>query len=455
MYATSDAYRAAVRGSHRATLRCEVWRDGQKIATVYPVSGRVDADSRRAIRRTCSLEFIADRGIEIVTPVYSTYADLGGRYATYAALPGSYGGLREVVSVETSTTYDPLIPGDSATDPLSPYGNEIRVWRGVEVTTSTAASYGTLSGTYSTYAAFGSAFATYGGVSLPPVVDTSAEEIPLGVFIITEVDMADQGAEVRVSVQAEDRALRISRNRWTAPYVISDGTNVVTAVTDLLQNRWDDVTVVASASVETVGRAVLGQETGNDPWADARKIADSAGLDLFFDGEGNVRLEPVPSIEDASPDATYREGADAVVLSVSRRLDAKTTYNGVIVTGEGTSSDTPARGEAWDDDPASPTYRYGPFGEVPFFYSSPLVTTDDQAASAASARLRKVTGLTEGVEWSMICDPSLEPGDVVDLTNVATRTAKVMVLDSISIPLDVSAAMSAVGRTVKAVDDAA
>lgn len=455
MYATSDAYRAAIRGSHRATLRCEVWRDGQKIATVYPVAGRVDADSRRAIRRTCQLEFVADRGIEVVTPVYSTYADLDGRYATYAAVPGSYGSLREVVSVETSTTYDPLVPGDSATDPLSPYGNEIRVWRGVEVTTTTAASYGTLSGSYSTYAGLGSAFGTYGGIALPPVVSTDSEEIPLGVFLITEVDMRDDGAEVRVSVQGEDRALRISRNRWTAPYVIADGTNVVTAVTNLLEDRWDDVTLIASESSETIGRAVLGQETGNDPWADARKIADAAGLDLFFDGEGNARLEPVPSVDDATADATYREGDDAVVLSVSRRLDAKTTYNGVVVTGEGTSADTPVRAEAWDEDPTSPTYRYGAFGQVPFFYSSPLITTENQAAAAASARLRKVTGLTEGIEWSMICDPSLEPGDVVDLVNAATRTAKVMILDAISIPLDVASSMSAVGRTVKAVDDAA
>lgn len=457
MYPVSQAFRAAVRGSHKATLRCEVWRDGQRLATVYPVSGRVDLDSRRNIRGSVQLEFSATRGIEVATPVYAVYADLAAFYSTYADMPGAYNydAIADVVAVETETTYDPLVPGTSATDPLVPFGNEIRVWRGVEIESTSPATYATLAASYGTYGDVASAFAAYETLVLPPVVSTATEEVPLGVFVITEVDVKDEGTDVRISVQGEDRSIRVARNRWTDPYPVTQGTNVVDAVTDLLEDRYADVEVVAVSSTSTVGRAVLGQETSNDPWADARKIADAAGLDLFFDGEGRARLQPVASVEGATADAVYEEGADAVLLSLSRRLDAKTTYNGVIVTGEGTSNDTPVRAEAWDEDVSSPTYRYGPFGEVPLFYSSPLVTTVEQALETAEARLRKVTGLAEGIEWTLIADPSLEPGDVVQVVNPATRTRRVLVLDSVSIPLDIGSAMGAVGRTVSEVPDAA
>jgi hypothetical protein len=133
---------------------------------------------------------------------------------------------------------------------------------------------------------------------------------------------------------------------------------------------------------------------------------------------------------------------------VSRSTNANTTYNGVVVTGEGTSADTPVRAEAWDDDPTSPTYRYGPFGEVPRFYSSPLITTEAQAQSAAESLLRKVTGVTEGLQWSFVTDPSVQAGDVAHVISSATRVNRIMIIDAVTIPLAVTGAMAAVGRTV-------
>jgi len=98
------------------------------------------------------------------------------------------------------------------------------------------------------------------------------------------------------------------------------------------------------------------------------------------------------------------------------------TYNGVIATGEGPEIATPVRAEAWDDDPTSPTYRYGLFGQVPYLYSSSLLTTQAKAQAAADAKLAQLLGKSTSLSWSQIVHPGLAPLDVVEVETVVSRT---------------------------------
>jgi hypothetical protein len=451
VFPVSEAYRAAVRDSHRATFRAEIWRGGQKLVDVEPVSGQVTDDVRRAIRRTVSAELIADREVVTVTAVFPTYAEIttvAGSYGALEVVEDSYATLGAATSVESESSPDPLVPGLGAADPLNPYGNELRVWRGVQVESILPYSYAALSDVAATYAALALESPTYGGLEREGTVIAVDEEVPLGVFLLTEFDAVDNGTEIRLSVQGEDRARRISRNRWTGPYRIASGTTAVSAIRGILEDRWDDVEVVtATSSTATVGAAVLGQETDNDPWADARRIAQAAGLDVYFDADGRAVIADVESVEGATADFEFTVGADGLLLALRRSVNANTTYNGVIVTGEGTSAD-PVRAEAWDEDPTSPTYRYGPFGQVPRFYSSSLITSAASAQATAESILRKATGLAEGIEWSTIVDPAVQAGDVAKVVDEAARVNRVMVIDAVTVPFDVSGSMSAVGRTV-------
>ena len=56
--------------SHSVTSRVEVWSGTDYISTVYPVSGSVTVDARRAIRRTCSLTLVDYDGT--ITPLTSS-----------------------------------------------------------------------------------------------------------------------------------------------------------------------------------------------------------------------------------------------------------------------------------------------------------------------------------------------------------------------------------------------
>jgi hypothetical protein len=415
MYPVSDEFKQKVRQSHRATVRVEVWQGDRSLVVLEPIAGSIEIDYRRATRRTCSLQVAAPEPTLAVaeipgtstyfdlTVLYTTYANMASSVATYAQLPpaGEY----------TTVEVDSGIVPDDASSWLMPYGNEIRVWRGVELD------------------------------------DGTVEEVPLGVFVITNVEVTESPGGAKVQVTGVDRSIKISRARWTEPYRVAAGATE-TAIGAILLDRWLDVETSFSATNTTVTRAFLGSDSSNDPWKDALKFAEAIGYDLFFDGDGVAVLNPVRDYETASPDAVYLEDDEAVVLEVRRAINADETYNGVIATGEGTVGTGVYRGEAWDDDPDSPTYRYGAFGLVPRFYSSPLIESDDQAQSAAEAILSRSKGLTEQIDWRQITDPSLDVADVVAIVNTVTKVNKTLVIDRLTIPLDPTAPMSAVARAV-------
>lgn len=417
MYPVSDAFKAAVRDSHQSIIKAEVWVGDQLITELDLVSGSVSVDSRRAVRRSCNVTIVdpSGRGYFALQPVYLTYSDVAGGFTQYGDVDTDFPQYVDLVKpLRFDETAEPptLVPA-SAGDTLSPFGNELRLYRGVRY------------------------------------VDGTEELVPLGVFVITTTEISDDGNELTISVSGDDRSVRISRARWTRPYAIATGTNVATAIRAILQDRYPDVQTNFITTSATTSSLVLGLDTDNDPWQDALKIAEAAGLDLYFDGEGVARLAPLPDVTSGAVVAEYDEGVDGVTLSITKSLSSEGTYNGVIATGEGSDVVLPVRGEAWDEDPISPTYRYGKFGEVPAFYSSPMITTEAQAVATATALLGKYLGADEAVQFGLVVNPAHDVGDVVRFTSAAIKVDRVLVLDSFTVPLSPTESMSAIARTTR------
>lgn len=367
MWPVSEEFRAAVRASHRVVVQAAAYVDDAWVADLYPTGGSVSIDSRRAVRRTLSMSLVDEDGS--------------------------------------------LVPGpNGTTGVLSPFGTEIKVWRGVQYT------------------------------------DGTEEIVPLGVFVLTGVTVTSSDAGTQISLEGSDRSLRIQRARLTDPYQITSGTAVETVVADLLRSRWADVQVAFPATGATVGARVLGAGADSDPWKAAVEIAEAAGFDLAFDADGVVRMRTIPDPTETDPDETYDDGTDAVLLDVARGFDTGNTYNGVIASSEASDVDTPVRAEAWDEDVNSPTYRYGAFGQVPKFYTSSLIRDATQAATAAAAQLQRELGRSEAVEWSQIVNPAHDVLDVVRLTRPAVTLDAVLLIDRLDVPLDVGGQMRAVAR---------
>lgn len=366
MWPVSDAFLSAVRGSHRVVTLVAAYFDGEWVADLTPVDGSVSIDSRRAVRRTLSVSF-ADDG-------------------TLVPSPGGTSGI------------------------LTPYGAELRVFRGVEF-------------------------------------DDGTEELaPLGVFLVTEVDLADGSGGREISVSASDRSLRIARSKFTDAYSIAEGTAVETAIGDLLRDRWADVEVDLPAMGATTPTVTIAAGSDSDPWRDAVALATNAGWDLAFDPDGVVRARLIPDPVEDEPVAKYEDGAEAVVLEISRGWSTGETYNGVIASSEGSDVDAPVRAEAWDEDPNSPTYRYGALGEIPLFYSSSLIRDSEQAATVAASQLRQQLGRAETIDWSAVVNPAHDVLDVVRLVRPSQDLDAVLIIDRLEVPLDPAGSMRAAAR---------
>lgn len=276
--------------------------------------------------------------------------------------------------------------------------------------------------------------------------DGTEELVPLGVFVL-DADL-EEGEDGAITVSAGDRSRRISRARWTDPYTVPLGANVGEAIADLLRSCWPDCPVGTTlSSVDKVTGAKLTYLDGadSDPWKDARALAASAGLDLYFDGEGMAQVRDTPDPESDPVCFTYYAGEEGVVLSQTRKAMLSQQYNGVIVTAEGSGVGVPKRGEAWDEDPNSPTYVDGPMGRVPLFYSSPLLTTQDEVTSSAETMLARVKRPIEQTSFTLLPNPAHEAFDVVEFVD-AGDVARRYMFDVVSVPLDSSGSLAATAR---------
>ena len=414
MYPVTPEFLQAIRYSHNATTRVEVRSGGRTVLIIYPNSGTVTVDSRNLARRTVSLSLSDDstRNTLVRVPVYNTYGDVASDYVDYSSLDAFASAYPEIKFI---SRYDVDLPPaefvpETGFSPLSPFGNELHIWRGI----------------------------TYD--------DGSVEDVPLGVFIITNVEVSDNDQGVVINVNGVDRSLKVARNRWTAPYVATAG-NIVDVIETILIDRFTDIEIDFPDVDLQINQLVF--QTGADPWAGVVSVAEKSGYDLYFDAEGVCTLQAFPDPSTATPSTFYLENEEAMLLGINRRITTEYTYNGVILTAEGTAMLEPYRAEAWDDDVNSPTYRYGPFGEVPIFLTSTLLTSLEVAQSSAQKLLGRYTGAAEEISWSQIVNPAHDVYDIVQVQNSGARINVVLIIDSMSIPLSPTESMSAKARAVR------
>lgn len=319
----------------------------------------------------------------------------------------------------SATLVDPsgaFVPS-SGSDLFQVYGNEIRLYRGVKY------------------------------------MDGTTEMVPLGVFGIDTVEISEDQGAVQIALSGSDRSSRISRARWTDPYAIAKGTNLSTAVDTLLATRFPGVPTALAATAYTTPAITFGangqDQSSSDPWKDAVGLCADAGFDLYFDANGIAVSVPTP-IQGVAAAVIAYGGSDVEVITAAKRsISNAEVYNGIIVTGEGSGVALPVRAEAWDMDPASPTYRLGPFGDVPTFYSSPLITTLQQAQDTANAMLAKLQGRNEVLEWDQVVNPALDAWDMVKITVPNLKVNRYCLIDTLTIPLEAGGAMSASTRVMQ------
>jgi hypothetical protein len=369
MYPVTDTFLSSVRKSHISKVKVEIYdaATGTILSTTSPISGEVTIDSRRSVRRQCSLEF-----------------------------------------VDTDGT---LVPTNKTSSVLLPFNREIKIYRGVQYQ------------------------------------DGTEELVPLGVFQITTIEVTDTAQGVKIAVQGSDRSLKVAKAKFTNHnFYIEDATPKETAIAQILKDRYPNVKIdfPATGQVTTLIYPTLDQSS--DPWREALKIAESAAMDLYFDENGIARMRPIPDPDLGKALVEYTDGEDSVVTQLGRNLSSDESYNHVIYTGEGTNLTIGVIGEAFDNNPSSPTY-VTTYGSVPIFKSSPNILTVAEAEEAARAELKKVIGASEKITWDQIVNPAHDVYDLVKIVRGPSGVNSTLMLDAISIPLAATSTMNAVGRS--------
>lgn len=362
MYARTAAFDAAIRSCQTVSVVADLLLDGVVVFSGLPVvGGGIEVDGTAAVRRRCNL----------------TVVDATGE----------------------------ITPNDP-TDPLSPYGREIQIRRGVRFP------------------------------------DGTTEHIALGVFRMSTVAVNDSGSDRKITVTGFDRSRSVSRARFEAPYSVAAGTNYGTAIYDLIVSRLPDVVASFVSTSRTTPLLVFDQ--GADPWATAQEMATSIGAELFFNPDGICVLKfPVDPTTQAI-DWEYAEGDDATVLSIDNTLSDEPGYNGVVVDGEPPDA-PPVHAVVYDSNPLSPTYYLGAYGKVPRFYRSQFITTLAQAEDVANAMLLAERGGTEQLKFTCIPHPAHEVDDLVHVVDPLIGVDDNYVLESFTMPLDLGV-MSATTR---------
>lgn len=359
------AWDLAVRNSHVVTLRCELWSGGAKLLDLYPDSGSVTVDARRAVRRSVTI----------------TLAD-----------------------------YDGTLTPTASNLTLAPYGNELRLFRGI--------NYG----------------------------DGTSDEVPLGVFRITETSVSYGDEAVSLSITGEDRARVIQARPFSTAYVVAASVNFADVLTGIVSDRLPGVEMnVTPTTYATPGSRPLGFGPDSDPWADVQTIAQSLGHEAYFDAYGAFTTSPIPSLDSSTPVASFADDSVGVTISIDRTLSSDAISNGVTFTAEGSHLLLPLVSTVWDDDSTSPFRRTGPLGERPADVSSSWIVSQAQCDDAAAAEYQAVRGQT--VTLSIVPNPRLDVRDVISITSSELGIDSTAIVDTLTIPFDIGSPMQITART--------
>jgi len=288
----------------------------------------------------------------------------------------------EIVVGDSGRDLTPVFP----TDPLGCYGQEININVGVA-----------------------------GGSAL-------AEPLSLGWFRIQHTEVNQKwyrnssgawrsGGSV-INVTALDRMATLADARLLAVQQPPLGSTVFSEIRRLLGNLVPMGVIDSELADAQVPSNIVYEQ---DRVVNIVSLARALGAIVKMDSNGYLNVKRATAYGD-TPIWTFTAGEGGTIIDYSVQMSRDGVYNSVMVTGEANQDLAPCIAIAYDLDPNSPSRWGGPFGEVPMFYSSPLITTYPAAQMAAATRLNNmIRGRDREFTFSVVPNHVVELDDPVEV----------------------------------------
>lgn len=302
-----------------------------------------------------------------------------------------------------SATVDPKMTPKSLTDRLTPYGSQIKVFRGIRYN------------------------------------DNTVEEYPIFFGRIDSLDFSRDS----MAIKASDRAADVADTRFEVPRVATAGAQVRNQMRDLIT----EAVVGATVNITTPNASTI---TTPAVWDRERtealdNLGYTIGAEWYAMPDETWAISPLPASTASGPAIWVIDSGDiGVAVARQTNLDRGNVFNAVVVNGEPPDGVPPAYGVARDTNPASPTVWGGAYGKIPMFFSSQFITTNAQAVSVAQALLGESVAGTRAVSVQCIPNPKLRLADVVMISTGQTGFDGLYYVQSFTLPVDPYSPMSIV-----------
>jgi hypothetical protein len=361
-------YRSVLAAAHQHYVRVEVWSGGGvKLGILQQYTGALEG----------GLTFLA------------------------GAMSAS---LNSRVSRNLSMEVPPDLYPRTEADLLAPFGNELRVFRGVRL----------------------------GDGSTPYVWQVFRGRIR---------DVAKSSRSCMVT--AADRANDVVDVGFVSP-MNSDPANTVNAeFVRLVSDALSDATFGTS---DTFGKTMEPLTWEFDRGSALDEMARSVGAVWYPLADGSFVIRRFPWAVATDPLLTLTDATGGTVLDWTARRSRDSIFNVLTVTGERLNGDPPVHATAQDDVPGSPTDINGNFGVRSRLERLQTPSTQGGAQSAAEALLRTYVAPTEEWTLQMVPDAALELGDVVTLALDGRLVTQVVT--GFTLPLDLSGSMTVSTRSL-------
>lgn len=364
--------------------------------------GGLDATYRQALatghEEYILVEVLDGAGNVLPIPTDRT-AETGGLIFDDGSVTATLGNR---VTRQLGLTVDEALYPIFPTGILAPYGDRLRVWRGIQFADGNFYRWVVFTG------------------RIQQVINT-----PDGT----------------VSIQASDRANEVTEAAFIRPENSSVGNTIFQEFQRLITDGVPDATFGTS---DTFSLTVPQLTWESDRAGALDEMATSGGALWYAQADGDFVLRLYPWANANPPVVTLTDGPGGLVQAAPSR-DRSDVYNSITVTGERADGTTPVWALAQDTNPASPTYIRGNFGLRHKTINLRTPATTGSAQTAANDYLKGQIALNEAWTWAQPVDAAMELGDVVTL-NARGETGIIQVITGFTIPLGVDGFMSVTAR---------